>query len=78
MTDDYEVMYMNEFLCVFCGEKISEEEKVSSILLTTHWLNEDEQEDQQLFCDLECFSKPFIPFSSTFIFDSIDSIILFL
>ena len=41
---------MNEFQCVFCGEKISEEEKVSSILLTTHWLNEDEQEDQQLFC----------------------------
>ena len=44
---------MNEFQCVFCGEKISEEEKVSSILLTTHWLNEDEQEDQQLFCHLE-------------------------
>ena len=42
-------MYMNEFQCVFCGEKISEEEKVSSILLTTHWLNDDEQEDQQLF-----------------------------
>ena len=40
---------MNEFQCAFSGEKICEKEKVSSILLTTHWLNEDEQENQQLF-----------------------------
>ena len=68
-TDSYEVMYMNEFQCVFCGEKISEEEKVSSILLTTHWLNEDEQEDQQLFCHLECFKSKCFDENNIFVED---------
>ena len=48
---------MSEFQCVLKKKKISKTEKVSSILLTTHWLNEDEQEDQQLFCHLECFKS---------------------
>ena len=62
-------MYMNEFQCVFCGEKISEEEKVSSILLTTHWLNEDEQEDQQLFCHLKCFKSKCFDKNNIFVED---------
>ena len=62
-------MYMNEFQCVFCGEKISEEEKVSSILLTTHWLNEDEQEDQQFFCHLECFKSKCFDENNIFVED---------
>ena len=48
---------MTEFQYVFCGKKIKEAEKVSSVLLTTHWLDEEKQEDQQLFCHLVCFKS---------------------
>ena len=36
---------MNEFQCIFCGKSIKrEEEKVTSLLITTNWEKEEEQE----------------------------------
>lgn len=60
---------MNEFQCVFYDERISEKEKVSLILLTTHRLNEEEQEDQQLFCHLECFKSKCFDENNIFVED---------
>ena len=49
---------MSEFQCIFCGKKINQNnEKVTSILVTTNWEKEDEQEDQQLFCHLNCLKE---------------------
>ena len=46
---------MNEFQCIFCGKSINkDEEKVTSLLITTNWENEASQEDQQVFCHLSC------------------------
>lgn len=48
---------MNEFQCIFCGEKIEKLNKVTSLLITTNWENEENQEDQQVFCHLKCLKK---------------------
>lgn len=49
---------MNEFQCIFCGKSINKDkEKVTSLLITTNWENEDEQEDQQVFCHLKCLKN---------------------
>ena len=49
---------MNEFQCVFCGEKIdNKKEKVTSILLNNNWENEEEQVEQQFFCHISCFKN---------------------
>lgn len=49
---------MNKYKCAFCGETIdSEKENITSLLVTTNWLNDDEQQDQQLFCHLDCLKK---------------------
>ena len=49
---------MDNYKCTFCGKAIdSEKEKITSLLITTDWFNEEEQEDQQLFCHLDCLKK---------------------
>ncbi len=48
---------MNEFQCVFCGEKIENNKKVTSLLITTNWEDNANQEDQQVFCHLKCLKK---------------------
>lgn len=49
---------MNEFQCIFCGKPIDKDrEKVTSLLITTNWDNENEQEDQQVFCHLKCLKN---------------------
>jgi len=49
---------MNEFQCIFCGQPINkDEEKVTSLLITTNWEKEEEQEDQQVFCHLKCLKE---------------------
>ena len=49
---------MNEYQCIFCGEKIdNKKEKVTSLLISINWENESEQTDQQVFCHLECFKR---------------------
>ena len=52
VNDNETELKMNEFQCIFCGEKISG--KVTSLLITTNWENKDKQEDQQIFCHLKC------------------------
>ena len=48
---------MEIFECIFCGKKInSDNEKVSSILVTTNWDTENEQ-SQQFFCHFDCFKE---------------------
>ena len=49
---------MNEFQCIFCGKEIGKnEEKVTSLLITTNWECENSQEDQQVFCHLKCLKS---------------------
>ena len=49
---------MNEFQCVFCGKSINKYGgKVTSLLITTNWETEEEQEDQQVFCHLKCLRE---------------------
>ena len=49
---------MNEFQCIFCGKVINkDDEKVTSLLITTNWESEDSQEDQQVFCHLKCLKS---------------------
>ena len=49
---------MNAYQCIFCGKKINrEKDKVTSLLITANWENEDEQEDQQVFCHLNCLKE---------------------
>ncbi len=48
---------MNEYQCIFCGKKIdSKKEKITSLLITINWESKSEiEEQQQVFCHLECF-----------------------
>lgn len=49
---------MNKFQCIFCGKSINKDkEKITSLLITTNWENEEEQEDQQVFCHLKCLKS---------------------
>ena len=48
---------MNKYQCIFCGKLIKNSEKVTSLLITTNWQNECEQENQQVFCHLECLKN---------------------
>ena len=49
---------MNEYQCIFCGEKIdSKKEKVTSLLISIDWESESELSEQQVFCHLECFKR---------------------
>lgn len=48
---------MNKYQCIFCGKSIKNCEKVTSLLITTNWQNEHEQENQQVFCHLECLKN---------------------
>ena len=49
---------MNNYECAFCGQKIdTKTEKVTSLLVTVNWEDDNNQEDQQLFCHLGCLKK---------------------
>ena len=48
---------MNEYQCVFCGKKIGKKESITSLLITTNWEKEEEQENQQVFCHLKCLKN---------------------
>ena len=49
---------MNNYQCVFCGKKINREtENVTSMLITSNWEDEENQEDQQVFCHLNCLKQ---------------------
>ena len=48
---------MNKFQCVFCGKTIINKERITSLLITTNWGNETKQENQQVFCHLECLKN---------------------
>ncbi len=49
---------MNKFQCIFCGKTIErEQEKVTSLLITINWEDENNQEDQQVFCHLDCLKS---------------------
>ncbi len=49
---------MDKFQCIFCGETIDKKkEKITSLLITSNWKNEDEQSDQQVFCHMSCLKE---------------------
>ena len=49
---------MEKYKCTFCGKEINSNEKeLASLVVTTNWIKENEQENQQLFCHLECLKK---------------------
>lgn len=49
---------MNEYQCIFCGEKMdSATQQITSLLVTTNWSVEAEEEDQQVFCHLKCLKE---------------------
>ena len=41
----------------FFAEKIENDKKVTSLLITTNWEDEASQEDQQVFCHLKYLKK---------------------
>ena len=49
---------MNKYQCIFCGKTINKErEKVTSLLITANWEDENNQENQQIFCHLDCLKS---------------------
>ncbi len=49
---------MNKYQCIFCGKSIDKNKKtVTSLLITTNWQNENEEENQQVFCHLNCLKN---------------------
>jgi hypothetical protein len=50
---------MQKYQCCFCGDVISlNEVDVTSIIIVTNWdKNQDKQNEQQLFCHIECLKN---------------------